>query len=181
MHRRVNIRHGYRTAVLRRRVHTAAAIPQRQVIFSGIQPTGIPHLGNYLGALRQWHHLQTTAPSDARLLYSIVDLHAITVRQDADQLRRWKRESLAVLLASGLDPERSTIFYQSDVIALLKLRRSVMTDKTWDCLGTSAYRADVDPQLHGKHGLSESNDALEGSTDALLPRLIMPLLTLLSS
>jgi hypothetical protein len=56
-----------------------------------------------------------------------------------------------------------------------------MTDKTWDCLGTSAYRADVDPQLHGKHGLSESNDALEGSTDALLPRLIMPLLTLLSS
>ena len=85
------------------------------VIFSGIQPTGVPHLGNYLGALQQWARLQSEASPSTQLFYSIVDLHAITTNQDADQLRRWKRETLATLLAVGLDPERSTIFYQSAV------------------------------------------------------------------
>ena len=88
-----------------------------QVIFSGIQPTGVPHLGNYLGALRQWVKLQNEAPSNATILYSIVDLHAITARQDPVQLRQWRREMLASLLAVGLDPKRSIIFYQSDVAA----------------------------------------------------------------
>jgi tryptophanyl-tRNA synthetase len=86
-----------------------------KVVFSGIQPTGIPHLGNYLGALRQWVKLQNEAEDDTRLIYSLVDLHAITIRQNPDQLRQWKRESLATLLAIGLDPKRCTIFYQSDV------------------------------------------------------------------
>ena len=85
------------------------------VIFSGIQPTGVPHLGNYLGALQQWTRMQEEAASSTELIYSIVDLHAITMSQDADQLRKWKRETLATLLASGLSPERSTIFYQSTV------------------------------------------------------------------
>ena len=85
------------------------------VIFSGIQPTGVPHLGNYLGALQQWVRLQNEALPSTQLLYSIVDLHAITTNQNADELRRWKRETLATLLAVGLDPERSTIFYQSAV------------------------------------------------------------------
>ena len=88
------------------------------VIFSGIQPTGVPHLGNYLGALQQWARLQNEALPSTQLLYAIVDLHAITTNQDADQLRRWKRETLATLLAVGLDPERSTIFYQSAVWSL---------------------------------------------------------------
>ncbi len=87
----------------------------QEVIFSGIQPTGVPHLGNYLGALQQWVRLQNEAAPTTQLLFSIVDLHAITMHQDAEQLRRWKRETLATLLAVGLDPERSTIFYQSDV------------------------------------------------------------------
>ena len=87
----------------------------QDIIFSGIQPTGVPHLGNYLGAIQQWVNLQNEAAPATRLIFSIVDLHAITVRQDAEQLRRWKRETLATLLAVGLDPERSTIFYQSDV------------------------------------------------------------------
>lgn len=95
--------------------HPSAAGPVRQVIFSGIQPTGVPHLGNYLGALQQWVRIQDKAPAATTLIYSIVDLHAITVRQDAGQLRRWKRETLAILLAVGLDPQRSTIFYQSAV------------------------------------------------------------------
>jgi tryptophanyl-tRNA synthetase len=85
------------------------------VIFSGIQPTGIPHLGNYLGALRQWVKLQNEAPNGATLLFSIVDLHAITVRQDPHRLATWRREMLASLLAVGLDPKRSIIFAQSRV------------------------------------------------------------------
>ena len=86
-----------------------------QVIFSGIQPTGVPHLGNYLGALRQWNHLQTETKSDTKLLFSIVDLHAITVAQDAGTLRKCRRETLATLLAIGLDPDRCIIFFQSSV------------------------------------------------------------------
>ncbi len=88
---------------------------QKQVIFSGIQPTGVPHLGNYLGALQQWVRLQDEVSPSTRLLFSVVDLHAITVTQNADLLRRWKRETLATLLAVGLKPERCTIFYQSTV------------------------------------------------------------------
>ena len=95
-----------------------------KVIFSGIQPTGVPHLGNYLGALSQWVALQEEATAGGgatRLLYSVVDLHAITLPQDAVQLRRWRREMLAALLAVGLDPARSTIFHQSSVPAHAEL------------------------------------------------------------
>lgn len=88
---------------------------QEPVIFSGIQPTGVPHLGNYLGALRQWVKLQDDAQPGTKLLFSIVDLHALTVPQDASQLKRWRAEAFATLLAVGLDPKRSTIFYQSAV------------------------------------------------------------------
>lgn len=86
-----------------------------KLIFSGIQPTGVPHIGNYLGALQQWVRIQNSEPASAKLVISIVDLHAITVQQDAAQLRRWKRETLAALLAVGLDPKYCTIFFQSDV------------------------------------------------------------------
>lgn len=90
---------------------------RRNVVFSGIQPTGIPHLGNYLGALRQWKRLQDQAEgTDDRLLFSVVDLHAITMPQEASQLRTRRREMLASLMAVGLDPEKgSTIFFQSSV------------------------------------------------------------------
>ncbi|KAI0537364.1 tryptophanyl-tRNA synthetase [Xylaria digitata] len=86
------------------------------VIFSGIQPTGIPHLGNYFGAMRQWKRLQDIAGDEDKLLFSIVDLHAITMPQDAEALRNRRREMLAALLAIGLDPEKSTLFYQSSVM-----------------------------------------------------------------
>lgn len=99
---------------------STAAIPQKEngkprVIFSGIQPTGVPHLGNYLGALRQWVKLQDEAPPETTLLFSIVDLHAITIKQDPGQLATWRKEMLASLLAVGLDPKRSIIFMQSSV------------------------------------------------------------------
>lgn len=93
-------------------------VTSKDIVFSGIQPTGIPHLGNWLGALQQWNEIQKT---QARLFFSIVDLHAITVPQPRDQLRQWRRESLATLVAIGLDPERSSLFFQSAVPAHTEL------------------------------------------------------------
>ncbi|KAK4217329.1 mitochondrial tryptophan--tRNA ligase [Rhypophila decipiens] len=93
-----------------------------KVIFSGIQPTGIPHLGNYLGALQQWKRMQDEASPDTRLIFCIVDLHAITVRRDRGLLAQYKKEMLAAILAVGIDPERSTIFYQSSVPAHSELQ-----------------------------------------------------------
>ncbi len=84
----------------------------RPRVLSGIQPTADSfHLGNYLGALRNWVPLQDT--HDA--FYCVVDLHAITIPQDPAVLRRRTRVSAAQLLAIGLDPERSTLFVQSHV------------------------------------------------------------------
>ncbi|KAI9757857.1 MAG: 28S ribosomal protein S10, mitochondrial [Chaenotheca gracillima] len=89
----------------------------KNTIFSGIQPTGIPHIGNYLGALKPWVKLQNEAIPETKLVFSIVDAHAITVPQDARELWQHKRECLASLLAIGLDHKRSIIYYQSDVSA----------------------------------------------------------------
>ncbi|MFB8084254.1 tryptophan--tRNA ligase [Streptomyces sp. NPDC055992] len=85
---------------------------ERPRVLSGIQPTsGSFHLGNYLGAVRQWVALQES--HDA--FYMVVDLHAITVAQDPAQLRANTRLAVAQLLAAGLDPERCTLFVQSHV------------------------------------------------------------------
>ncbi len=100
---------------------SASASSPPRVVFSGIQPTGVPHLGNYLGALQQWKRLQDEAAPDTKLLFSIVDLHAITVPRPKGHLRRSKRELFAALLAVGLDPERSIIFHQSSVPAHAEL------------------------------------------------------------
>ncbi|MET9368452.1 tryptophan--tRNA ligase [Streptomyces griseoflavus] len=84
----------------------------RPRVLSGIQPTaGSFHLGNYLGAVRQWVALQET--HDA--FYMVVDLHAITLPQDPDVLRANTRLAAAQLLAAGLDPDRCTLFVQSHV------------------------------------------------------------------
>jgi tryptophanyl-tRNA synthetase len=88
---------------------------QAPTVFSGIQPTGVPHLGNFLGALREWFKIQEAATENTKLIFSIVDLHALTVPQQSSQLRKWRKEALATLIAVGLDPNRSTIFYQSSV------------------------------------------------------------------
>jgi tryptophanyl-tRNA synthetase len=81
-------------------------------VLSGIQPTAESfHLGNYLGALRNWVALQ----DDHEAFYCVVDLHAITVPQDPEVLRANTRASFAQILAAGVDPERSTVFVQSQV------------------------------------------------------------------
>lgn len=80
-------------------------------VFSGVQPTGNIHLGNYLGALRQFVELQ----EEYQCLYCIVDLHAITVPQDPKELRKHILDVAALYLAVGVDPKKSIVFVQSDV------------------------------------------------------------------
>jgi tryptophanyl-tRNA synthetase len=86
-----------------------ASEPARPRIFSGIQPSGAPHIGNDLGAIRNYVRLQ----SEYEAIYCIVDYHALTSLHDADRLRRQTREMAASLLALGLDPQRCTLFVQS--------------------------------------------------------------------
>ncbi len=86
-------------------------------IFSGVQPSGNLHLGNYLGAIRNFVHLQ----NDFECIYCIVDLHAITVWQDPAELVASTREVTAAFVAAGIDPARNIIFNQSQVAAHAQL------------------------------------------------------------
>ncbi|MDR0380624.1 MAG: tryptophan--tRNA ligase [Oscillospiraceae bacterium] len=82
-------------------------------ILSGVQPSGTPTLGNYLGAFRSWVALQDDPQYES--VYCVVDMHAITVRRDREELRRQTRELYALLLAIGLDPQKNVLFIQSQV------------------------------------------------------------------
>jgi tryptophanyl-tRNA synthetase len=84
-----------------------------QRVFSGIQPSGVPTLGNYLGAIRNWVPMQ----DDHDCIFCVVDLHAITVWQDPKELARQTREMAAALIACGIDPKRCVLFLQSHVRA----------------------------------------------------------------
>jgi tryptophanyl-tRNA synthetase len=88
-----------------------------QRVFSGIQPSGVPTLGNYLGAIRNWVPMQ----DDHDCIFCVVDLHAITVWQDPKQLTQQTREMAAALLACGLDPRKCVLFVQSHVRAHAQL------------------------------------------------------------
>ena len=88
-------------------------------IFSGVQPSGNLHIGNYLGAIKNWVSLQ----KDFECIYCIVDLHALTVKQDQKELTNNTLEVAAAYIASGIDPEKTLIFNQSSV--------SVHTELTW--------------------------------------------------
>ncbi|WEJ33360.1 tryptophan--tRNA ligase [Devosia sp. SD17-2] len=81
-------------------------------VFSGIQPSGDLHLGNYLGAIRRFVPLQDTHET----IYCVVDMHAITVWQEPEALRRATREVAAAFIAAGVDPKRSIVFNQSQVV-----------------------------------------------------------------
>ena len=89
----------------------------QDIIFSGIQPSGELSIGNYIGSLRNWVPMQ----DEADCIYCVVDEHAITVRQDAATLRDNTLNTLAIFLACGIDPKKSTIFLQSHVPAHCEL------------------------------------------------------------
>jgi tryptophanyl-tRNA synthetase len=86
-------------------------------IFSGIQPTGAKHLGNYAGGFRQYVATQDQQEKPGDAFFCIVDLHSISVEYDPEELRERSLDLLALLVATGLDPQRSTIFAQSQVTA----------------------------------------------------------------
>lgn len=83
----------------------------KKTIFSGVQPSGVLTIGNYLGAIKNWVDLQ----DEYNCYYCVVDMHAITVRQQAAQLRKRCLDTLALLLAAGLCPEKNIIYFQSHV------------------------------------------------------------------
>lgn len=92
-------------------------IGDKKVLFSGMQATGNLTLGNYLGALKNWVNIC----DEYECFYSVVDMHSITVRQDAATLRKRSRELLTLYIAAGLDPEKNCIYYQSHVSAHAEL------------------------------------------------------------
>ena len=83
----------------------------KKLVFSGVQPTGNLHLGNYLGAIKNWVDLQ----NEKECIFCIVDLHAITVAENRKKLREHSMEVAAAYIASGINPEKSKIFIQSNV------------------------------------------------------------------
>ncbi|MEG1548529.1 MAG: tryptophan--tRNA ligase [Clostridia bacterium] len=85
---------------------------KKKIVLSGIQPSGSPTLGNYVGALRNWSLLQS---EDRFCYYCVANMHAITVRQDSAELRRRSMETAALIIACGVDPSRSPVFIQSHV------------------------------------------------------------------
>src|SRR5580658_10445678 len=91
--------------------------PVRARVLSGIQPTGSPHIGNYLGALKNWAKIQYDYDS----IYCIVDLHAVTVYQDPAELRAKIEELAGMLLAIGIDPKHSSLVVQSAIPAHAEL------------------------------------------------------------
>ena len=86
-------------------------VEQKKIIFSGMQPTGIITIGNYFGALKNWVKLN----EEYNCLFCVVDMHAITIRQNPADLRKSARELIALYIAAGLDPEKNIIYYQSHV------------------------------------------------------------------
>ena len=89
----------------------------KKIIFSGVQPSGILTIGNYLGAIKNWGAFQ----NDNNCIFCVVDMHAITVRQVPAELRKRTYETLAIYMACGIDPEKSTLFVQSHVPAHAEL------------------------------------------------------------
>ena len=83
----------------------------KKTIFSGVQPSGVLTIGNYLGAIKNWVKLQ----DEYNCYYCVVDLHALTVRQDAPEFKKRCLDTLSLLLAAGLDPEKNIIYFQSHV------------------------------------------------------------------
>lgn len=89
----------------------------KKALFSGMQATGTLHLGNYLGALKNWVELE----DEYETFYCVVDMHSITIRQDPAELRRKARALLTLYIAAGLNPEKNCIYYQSHVPAHAEL------------------------------------------------------------
>ena len=105
------------------RLLSTPSLTARKVVLSGIQPTGVPHLGNYLGALREWSAISKAASGqNSKNYFSLMDLHAITITRPAEELRRDVFDGACTLLACGILPDsHCSIFVQSQVKQHLEL------------------------------------------------------------
>lgn len=149
---------------------------ERKRVFSGIQPTGNIHIGNYIGAGRNYVALQEVYET----IYCVVDLHAMTVPYDPEELRRGKAETARLLLAIGIDPERSLLYYQSDVpqhaelswilgtlAGIGQLERMTQfkekSDKAGQNLGLFAYPVlmAADIMIHRAHAVPVGDDQIQ--------------------
>ncbi len=92
-------------------MENTAHVTEKKTMLSGIQPSGDLHLGNYLGAVKNWSELA----DEFNCFYFMADLHSITVRQNPAELRRRSVSQLAQYIACGLDPDKNTLFLQSHV------------------------------------------------------------------
>lgn len=130
-------------------------------LFSGIQPSGNLHLGNYLGAIKQWLALQ----HEYEAIFCVVDMHAITVPQDPVELRRKTIEIAKIYLASGIDPEKCTLFVQSHVAGHAELSWILNTIATMGELGRmTQYKDKVSRENLGNRAIAagEYNKELTG-------------------
>jgi len=120
----------------------------QKIIFSGIQPSGNLNIGNYIGAISQWVKMQ----QDYDCIFSIVDYHAITVKQNPDELRKRIIEVTKIYLAAGIDPQKSIIFQQSAVPA--------HTELAWilNCYGT--YISDLNKMTQFKDKAGKNQEAV---------------------
>lgn len=139
------------------------ATARRQRVLSGVQPTGSLHLGNYLGAIRQWVKNQDEYDS----LFCVVDLHAITAPHDAKRLPQETVEAAAIYLAAGIDPTKSRIFVQvrgrAGARALRRALRHVTTVHRAHARAESCHcarRARVASQLRDAHQLARAHDTV---------------------
>ncbi|MCD6149737.1 tryptophan--tRNA ligase [bacterium] len=108
-----------------------------QRIFSGVQPSGSLHIGNYLGAIKNWVELQNKFDA----IFCVVDLHAITVPQNPEELKKKTIEAAKIYLAAGIDPEKSTIFIQSHISEHAELAWILNTiTKTGDLLKMTQFK-----------------------------------------
>jgi tryptophanyl-tRNA synthetase len=119
-----------------------------KIIFSGIQPSGRLNIGNYIGAISQWVEMQKSH----NCIFSVVDYHAITVKQDPEELRRRIIEITRIYLAAGIDPNRSIIFQQSAVPA--------HTELAWifNCYG--CHTADLDKMTQFKDKAGKNKESI---------------------
>jgi tryptophanyl-tRNA synthetase len=117
-------------------------------IFSGIQPTGRKHLGNYIGAIRQYVEGQERGEA----IYCIVDLHALTVHPDPAELREQLHDTTAILIGAGLDPDRCILFRQSDVHEHTELTWLLGTLTPWGDLNRMPQWMEKRAQLESRPG-----------------------------
>ncbi|MBL7058411.1 tryptophan--tRNA ligase [Patescibacteria group bacterium] len=120
---------------------------KKQIVFSGIQPSGNLHLGNYLGAIKQWIDMQ----QNYSCIFCIVDYHAITIHQDPKELKRRILEIAKIYLASGIDPKKSIIFQQSDI--------KEHTELAW-ILNCTARVADLDKMTQFKDKSGKNKESV---------------------